>query len=384
MEQDYTPIISEEERAARRAQRAAARQKKQRERRKRLLRRLIPCMVLVVLAGGLMTAGAKLIYKPEQEPEKAAQPLPTAAPAESSAPEPYAQAEAGPNTVQLNTEVTSSYAILVDLDSRSILAEKNPDAVINPASMTKILTALVAAEHVTEADLDQAFSMTIDITDYCYVNECSVVGLMVGETVSIRELFYGTILPSGADAALGLATYVAGSQEAFVELMNEKLEELGISDTAHFTNCVGLYDENHKCTVSDMAVILEAAMDNPLCREVLGSRTYDTAPTTDHPEGQTLSNWFLRRIEDKDTGDIEVTGAKTGYVAESGNCAASYGELPDGCRYICVTADAPSTWKAIEDHALLYKTYCQDTPAQTASGTTADQTAGVEAEAPVV
>ena len=76
---------------------------------------------------------------------------------------------------------------------------------------------------------------------------------MVDETVPVRELFYGTILSSGADAALGLATYVAGSQEAFVALMNEKLEELGIADTAHFTNCVGLYDEAHKCTVSDMA-----------------------------------------------------------------------------------------------------------------------------------
>ena len=101
---------------------------------------------------------------------------------------------------------------------------------------------------------------------------------MVDETVPVRELFYGTILSSGADAALGLATYVAGSQEAFVALMNEKLEELGIADTAHFTNCVGLYDEAHKCTVSDMAVILEAAMDNDLCREVLGARTYETLP----------------------------------------------------------------------------------------------------------
>lgn len=72
--------------------------------------------------------------------------------------------------------------------------------------------------------------------------------------------------------------------------MNEKLEELGIADTAHFTNCVGLYDEAHKCTVSDMAVILEAAMDNDLCREVLGARTYETLPTADHPEGQILSN----------------------------------------------------------------------------------------------
>ena len=87
--------------------------------------------------------------------------------------------------------------------------------------------------------------MTIDITDYCYVNGCSVVGLMVDETVPVRELFYGTILSSGADAALGLATYVAGSQEAFVALMNEKLGELGIADTAHFTNCVGPVSYTH-------------------------------------------------------------------------------------------------------------------------------------------
>ena len=75
--------------------------------------------------------------------------------------------------------------------------------------MTKVLTVLVAAEHITEAELDDTFTMTIDITDYCYVNGCSVVGLMVDETVPVRELFYGTILSSGADAALGLATYVA-------------------------------------------------------------------------------------------------------------------------------------------------------------------------------
>ena len=228
-------------------------------------------------------------------------------------------------------------------------------------------------QHLTPEQLDDTFSITLEITDYCYVNDCSVVGLEVGESVPVRELLYGTILPSGADAALGLATYVAGSQEAFVALMNEKLEELGLADTAHFTNCVGLFDESHKCTVSDMAVILEAAMDNDLCREVLGSRTYETAPTTDHPEGQILSNWFLRRIEDKDTGAITVTGAKTGYVVESGNCAASYGETADGHRYICVTADAASTWQSIDDHAALYRTYCSQEAPETA-----------EAQAPVL
>ena len=359
MDQEYRPIISDEERAARRAQRAEARRRKRRARRMRQLRRAIPCLLLVVLAVGLVTAGAQLIHKPEPVMAKAEQPT-TPAAAEQEPQPAYSPAAAGPDTVQLGEDFASRCAVVIDLDSRTILAEKNADTVIDPASMTKVLTVLVAAEHVTEEDLDDTFTMTIDITDYCYVNECSVVGLMVDETVPVRELFYGTILSSGADAALGLATYVAGSQEAFVELMNEKLEELGISDTAHFTNCVGLYDAAHKCTVSDMAVILEAAMDNDLCREVLEARTYETLPTTDHPEGQILSNWFLRRIEDKDTGGLEIIGAKTGYVAESGNCAVSCGEAADGSRYICVTADAHSAWQAIYDHAELYKTYCQE------------------------
>ena len=185
-----------------------------------------------------------------------------------------------------------------------------------------------------------------------------MVGYKVGESAAVRELLYGTILPSGADAALALAIYVAGSHEAFVELMNEKAEELGISDTAHFTNCVGLYDEAHHCTVRDMAVILNAAMENELCREVLNARTYETAPTPEHPEGQVLSNWFLRRIEDKDTGSIEVIGAKTGYVAQSGNCAASCGRDAEGREYICVTGNAYSSWRAIYDHVDLYSKYC--------------------------
>ena len=106
--------------------------------------------------------------------------------------------------------------------------------------------------------------------------------------------------------------------------MNEKLEQLGLSDTAHMTNCVGIYDEEHYCSVYDMAMILEAAIENDFCREVLSAHTYTTSKTQQHPDGIDLSNWFLRRIEDKDTGG-EVVCGKTGFVNQSRNCAASYG-----------------------------------------------------------
>lgn len=253
-------------------------------------------------------------------------------------------------------EVISTHAILVDESTDTIVASKGADERIYPASMTKVLTVLVAAEQITEEDLDDTFTMTLEITDYAYVNDCSAVGFLDGEKVKVRDLFYGTILPSGGDAALGLATYIAGSQEAFVEMMNTRLEELGIGDSAHFTNCIGLHDEEHYCSVYDMAVIMKAAVQNELCREILSAHTYTTAPTVEHPEGITISNWFLRKIEDKDTGG-EVICGKTGYVIESKNCAVSYGTFAGGTPYICVTAGSTSGWRCIYDHVEIYNRY---------------------------
>ncbi len=263
-------------------------------------------------------------------------------------------AEATDATASLGEDVISSHAILIDKDFNQIVAQRDAKTMINPASMTKILTVLVAAEHVE--NLDDTFTITIDMTDYSYTNDCSIVGFAENEAVTVRDLFYGTILPSGADAAIGLATYVAGSQEAFVELMNDKLTELGLSDTAHVTNCVGIYDENHYCTAYDMAMILSAAVDNELCRAVLSAHTYTTSSTEQHPEGITISNWFLRRIEDKDSGG-EVLCGKTGYVLQSGNCSASCALDADGNEYICVTVNANSAWRCIYDHVAIYKQF---------------------------
>lgn len=271
----------------------------------------------------------------------------------------YSATETSKTRKYFPEEVISTYGIVIDLESHEILAAQNAKDIINPASMTKILTVLVAAEHITKEDLDDTFTITQEITSYAYVNDCSAVNFANDETVTVRDLFYGTVLPSGADAAVGLATYVAGSHEAFVELMNEKLEQLGLSDTAHFTNCVGLYDPEHHCTMYDMAMIMEAAMNNEICKEVLNARKYTTSSTPEHPEGITISNWFLRRIEDKDTHG-EVLGAKTGFVVQSGNCAASYGVDDKGHGYIIVTGDSNSSWRCIYDHVALYQTYLTD------------------------
>ena len=281
------------------------------------------------------------------------------------------------DTEDFPADVVSEYGIVVDVNSNTIIAAKNGSTRINPASMTKVLTLLVAVEHIDESKLDDTFTITPEITYYSYKHDCSAVGFSDDETVTVRDLLYGTILPSGGDAALALATYVAGDQDSFVEMMNEKLDTLGISDTAHFTNCIGLYDENHYCTSYDMAMIMHAAIDNPLCKEVLSKHIYTTSSTDAHPDGIEVSNWFLRKIEDKPVGG-EVLCAKTGYVNESGNCAVSYGSDDKGHDYVVVTGKSTSSWRCIYDHVAIYRKYFPD---YEASETNADAEAAEMAEA---
>ena len=268
-------------------------------------------------------------------------------------------------TLGESAEIGSQYAVLLDADTGYIRAERNSDVKVPPASMTKVLTLLVATEKLIKVTpegvkgMDTKVTVTKAVRDYCYKNNCSTAGFATWETVTVRDLLYACILPSGADACLALARHISGSHEAFVELMNQKLKQLGISDTAHFTNCIGLYNKDHYCTMRDMAVIMKAAMDHSICRVILGARTFRTSSTAEHPKGISLSNLFLRRIEDRFAGtNLYISGAKTGFVNQSGNCAVSYATRDDGKHYICVTGKAAGQWRAIYDHTLLYRAYC--------------------------
>ena len=121
------------------------------------------------------------------------------------------------DTISLGENVVSSNAIFVDLASQTVLARKDETSRIVPASMTKVLTLLVAVEHID--DLDDTFVMTREILDYCYINDCVVVGFEEEESVTVKDMLYGMVLHSGADAAIGLAEFIAGSQEEFMKLM---------------------------------------------------------------------------------------------------------------------------------------------------------------------
>ena len=254
----------------------------------------------------------------------------------------------------LKPEVNANFAILVDADAGLVVAEKNGSAKMYPASMTKVMTLLVACEHIT--DLSEKLEITQDIVDYVKKEGASNCGFKAGEQVTMLDLLYGLILPSGADAALALVRRIAGSEEQFVALMNQKAQQLGISATTHFTNCTGLYNDNHYSTAEDMAIIMRAAAQNSVAATILTTRSYTTQANNKRSTGLSFSNLFLKRIDTQTTGG-QVNFAKTGYVAKAGNCAVSYFTAASGRHYICVTGKTSGAWNVVSAHAALYSQY---------------------------
>lgn len=261
-------------------------------------------------------------------------------------------ASAASDTIELSGSISSDYAILIDLKNNTVKAQKNPDATIFPASMTKIMTLIVAYENCK--NLDDTFVMTSDITSPLFIAGASVAGFSNGEAVTIRDMLYGAILPSGADATDALAIYTAGSIEKFVEMMNRKVLEMGLSNT-HFVNPSGLHDDDHYSTVHEIALILEYAMQIEECRKILSTYQYTTRPTSYHPEGLLLTSTMFSRMAGDESGVAEVLGGKTGFTNEGKHCLASFAKLSDGSEYVLVTAHAQSTYDPIYDCINVYK-----------------------------
>ncbi len=246
-------------------------------------------------------------------------------------------------------------AIIIDKSTNRVIASRNPHQKNYPASTTKIMTLLVAAENLK--DLNDTFTMTLDITDPLFVAEASVAGFLNGETITVKDLLYGMILPSGADGAMGLAIKTAGSEEEFVKLMNKKVKELGLTGT-HFTNVSGLHSEQNYSTAYDMAVILDAALQNGLCREVLSTYQYTTSVTPQHGEGILLSSTLFSYMYGTESETATVLGGKTGFVNESGYCIASYGKGNESQKeYIIVTLGNSARWPAFYGQIDLYKEF---------------------------
>lgn len=234
-------------------------------------------------------------------------------------------------------DTASRHAILLDAQSGQVLAQKRANERVAPASLTKMMTVLLAIE--AEPDLDKAVTLPEDDFPMLYKEGASMAGFAPGETVTVRDLLYGAMLPSGAECCEALARLVSGSEEAFADLMNQKAKELGMKNT-HFNNPTGLTDPEHYSCAADLAVLLQSALQNKTFRTILTTRHYISTPTVQHPEGLSMLSTLLGRLDGTELADGQILGGKTGYTQAAGLCLASLAEVK-GREYILVTLGAP-------------------------------------------
>ncbi len=240
--------------------------------------------------------------------------------------------------VALSPEMTVSahHAALYEPTTNTFLYQKNGNGRAPMASTTKIMTALVAIE---AGDIDR----TVTITESDCGIEGSSIYLAPGEQLTLRELLYALLLQSANDAAVAIANAVAGSIEAFADLMNAKVAQLGLKDT-HFMNPHGLDDPLHYTTACDLAMIAGVAMEHPTFREIVSCVKYNI-PGKDNGIRVLVNHNKLLRLYD------DAIGIKTGFTKKSGRCLVGAAEQ-NGLTFITVTLDAPDDWN---DHIRMFR-----------------------------
>lgn len=227
-------------------------------------------------------------------------------------------------------DIYSKSAILYNMDDDIILYEKNSEERTSIASLTKIMTCIVAIENID--NLDQKIILKSDVFTGLAEAGASVAGFRVGENVTFRDLLMGALLPSGADATRALALNISGSESKFVNLMNNKAIELGLKDT-HFENTTGLESSNHYSTVKDISIILKYALKNQTFKDMYTTREYTTTSNlTFYSTLKKISNNYSFNVSN-------ILGSKTGYTDEAGLCMSSIANYND-VNYLLVTAGA--------------------------------------------
>ena len=237
--------------------------------------------------------------------------------------------------------VSARSAILIDLDEKSILYQRNARERMAMASTTKIVTALVACE-LSECDA------TVKIPREAVGIEGSSIYLCEGELLTVEQLLYALLLESANDAAVALAISVAGSIENFAQKCNEKAYSLGLRDTS-FKNPHGLYDEEHYTTAYDLAILTAEALKNPTIAKICATKraTIPLGITKESPTGDGLR--YLKNHNKLLSTYEGAIGVKTGFTKKSGRCLVSAAER-NGLTLIAVTLNAPDDWR---DHSAM-------------------------------
>lgn len=231
--------------------------------------------------------------------------------------------------------IESKKAILMRSNGR-ILGEFGEEEQIYPASLTKMMTAILAIEKLD--NLEQEITLTEEMVEGLAEQDATQAGFLPGENVRAIDLLYGALLPSGAECCRALAEAVSGSQEAFVEEMNAKAKRLEMKNT-QFQNCTGLHDPEHYSTVEDLALLMKYGIKDATFRTIITSLYHSTPATNMHPDGITFYSSLFQDLSDPTVTGGRILGGRTGYTREAGQCLASFAEI-EGREYILVTAEA--------------------------------------------
>ncbi len=251
-------------------------------------------------------------------------------------------------------ELLSNAAILVNAESGEVYFEKNANERIQPASTTKLVTALLVVEAVERGDIglsDEVTASDSSLYNLEYDSSNADPQIKPGETMSVQDLLYCTMLVSANEACNILAEYLSGSVSSFVDAMNARAQELGCEGT-HFTNVNGLEDPDHYSTAADFARFACAAMEHDLFEQICGTQSY-TVPATNMAGERSLKNTNLLLDENSEFHYSYADGIKTGYFSAAGYCLVSSAEKDD-MRVIGVVMGGPSTNDQFRDSITLY------------------------------
>lgn len=233
-----------------------------------------------------------------------------------------------------DTGIQAEIGIVIDADSGAVLFGQNIHVPSPPASITKLLTALVVVEH---CKLDETVTFSQEAISNVEPDSGDKLHLVAGDTMTVEDALHAMLLLSVNQVANGLAEHVAGSMPEFVDLMNQKIGELGCTES-HFDNPSGLNGDTQNVTAYDMALIARAAFANEDVLRISSTVNYRTGPTANNPNGCSLRNEhrFLYTTDSNSANYYPYAVAgKTGYLLKAGNTLVTYAEK-DGRHLICV------------------------------------------------
>ncbi|MGL5972723.1 MAG: D-alanyl-D-alanine carboxypeptidase family protein [Oscillospiraceae bacterium] len=238
-----------------------------------------------------------------------------------------------------SVDILAESSLLVNIDNGQILIKKNSDKKMYPASLTKIITAIIVLENVQDIDGTQYTAKSDFLNEFKGIN-ISNAGIKSGETLNVRQLLYAILLQSANEAANILADNVFNDRDEFISKMNERVNELGATNT-NFVNAHGLFDENQYTTADDLYILTKHAMTIPVFNEISSSSSFDMPQTNKQPARRFTTTVLMQdRLRGGKYYMNYVKGIKTGSLSESGRCLVTTAKI-NGSSYMLVILNSP-------------------------------------------